>query len=263
MSNRSRSRWLAGGGALLLVLSLSGVAAAHSLVADTNQPPSGVVDPAPVVDATLTFQDTDGNGVDDRCQTDVIPNADAVLAAVTAADLDGNGTISTSEAAQSDWTGGTNCNHGGYVSGVAKSTADTCDEGGATTPTATTITTTATTDGATEATEDAQQATTETECDKTADQAVDQPPAACPVIVVPVAPVVGTTTPDAAPNAHGLAVSTVAQSDAVGGKNCNHGGAVSEAAKVHGASDQNAAKSGHPDRISKPHGKGHGHGHAG
>ena len=32
-------------------------------------------------------------------------------------------------------------------------------------------------------------------------------------------------------NGHGKWVSTVARSDAIGGKNCNHGGAVSEAAQ--------------------------------
>ena len=40
--------------------------------------------------------------------------------ALTAADLDHDGAISVSEAAQSDWVGGKNCNHGGYVSSVAQ-----------------------------------------------------------------------------------------------------------------------------------------------
>ena len=43
-----------------------------------------------------------------------------------------------------------------------------------------------------------------------------------------------------APNAHGKAVSEVAKSDAIGGKNCNHGGAVSEAA--HAANAEKAAE---------------------
>jgi hypothetical protein len=43
---------------------------------------------------------------------------------------------------------------------------------------------------------------------------------------------------DEAPNAHGKSVSDVAQSGAIGGKNCNHGGAVSEAAHK----DQDAAR---------------------
>ncbi len=57
-----------------------------------------------------------------------------------------------------------------------------------------------------------------------------------------------------APNAHGKAVSKVAQDKtAIGGKNCNHGGAVSEVAKQkgdHGKSDA--------DRKEK-HKHGHGH----
>ena len=60
----------------------------------------------------------------------------------------------------------------------------------------------------------------------------------------------------------------MAQSAAVGGKNCNHGGAVSEvaktkvhapqgqAAKSHGKSQ--AAKSHGADRAAKSHGKAHG-----
>jgi hypothetical protein len=58
-------------------------------------------------------------------------------------------------------------------------------------------------------------------------------------------------------------VSEVAQSDAVGGKNCNHGGAVSEAAhQNHAARDaakaaRNAAKD--ASKLNKVHGKGHNH----
>ena len=77
---------------------------------------------------------------------------------------------------------------------------------------------------------------------------------------------------DTAPNAHGKAVSKVAQDkDAVGGKNCNHGGAVSEAAKKDQAA-KDAAKAArdeakaaakaeraknHADKA-KSHGKKHG-----
>jgi len=45
------------------------------------------------------------------------------------------------------------------------------------------------------------------------------------------APVEAVDPADLAANAHGQAVSDVAHSKDVGGKNCNHGGAVSEAAK--------------------------------
>ena len=58
---------------------------------------------------------------------------------------------------------------------------------------------------------------------------------------------------DTSPNAHGTAVSKVAQSDAVGGKNCNHGGAVSAAAKK----DHSGP---HGKSAAKTHGKGKGHG---
>ena len=227
MTNRSRSRWLAGGGALLLVLSFSGIVAAHNLVTDSSAPAPAVVEPVTSVDATQTFEDVDGNGIDDQCQdatVPLVPNLGAAAAALAAADLDGNGKISTSEAAQSGWTGGPNCNHGGYVSGVAN------DEGDA-------------------------------------DQVDEKPPVECPVVVpvvapvAPVDPVAGTVTPDTAPSTHGKAVSAVAQSDAVGGKNCNHGGAVREAARQHGTSDKAAAKHAASNKATaKRHGKGHGQG---
>ena len=172
MTKRSQSRWLAGGGALLLVLSLSGIVAAHNLDTDSSAPAPVVVDPVTSVDATLTFEDVDGNGIDDDCQdtaVPVVPDLGAAAASLTAADLDGDGKISTSEAARSAWTGGPNCNHGGYVSWVANDDGDT-------------------------------------------DQVVEEPALECPAVVPPVAPVVGTVTPDTAPNAHGKAVSTVAGS---------------------------------------------------
>lgn len=208
------------GGAVLLVMALSGVAIGAALVADTTPPASEALDPNDVVDTTATFEDEDGDSVDDDCQDAVVPNVGAAAAALAAVDLDGNGEISTSEAAKSDRTGGKNCNHGGYVSGVARAE------------------------------------------DGEADTAA---PADCAVNVKPEAPADGDQTTDAEPNAHGKAVSEVAQSDAVGGKNCNHGGAVSGAAKAgHAASNDRAAKNSHAtknshaDRAAKGHGKGHG-----
>ena len=220
MLARLRSTWLAGGGAVLLVLSLTGIAAGAALVADTSAPVVEPVEPAEgATDTTLTFEDVDGDGVDDDCQdVAAVAAPDAVTAALTAADLDGDGTISTSEAAQTDWTGGSNCNHGGYVSGVAQGD----DEDG----------------------EDAEADEQQTECET-------------PVEPVPAAEVPA----DTAPNAHGKAVSEVAQSDAVGGKNCNHGGAVSEAAKKdHSATQANAATHGNAAKkaFGKSHGKGNG-----
>ena len=115
---KRRSRWLAGTAGLFLVLSMSGVAMGVT-------PPDAVPD----VDTTLTFEDIDGNGVDDDCQdVAAVDDADAVAASdAPAADLNGDGVLSpTSEAAQSARTGGKNCNHGGYVSQIAKA-LDECE----------------------------------------------------------------------------------------------------------------------------------------
>ena len=93
---------------MLLVLSMTGLAAAAPLVDDTTP-------------ATLaTFEDLNGNGIDDDCETAVTADAAAVTAAMAAVDLDADGVVSTSEAAHSGWIGGKNCNHGGYVSWVAR-----------------------------------------------------------------------------------------------------------------------------------------------
>lgn len=274
MVTRLRSTWLAGGGAILLVLSLSGIVAAATLVGDGGgsavlpaDPPSGATD------TTKTFEDIDGNGIDDDCQDPAAAvNPVAAAAALAAADLNHDGTISVSEAAQSGWTGGTNCNHGGYVSGVAHGSGDECAAGG-TTPTTTTDeaneaegdtpdkpksgdgesgdAVNASTGGTNDASE-----TDATTCDPAdpadpAETSTDNPPAVCPVVVAP--PAAGDQAPaDTSPNAHGKAVSKVAMSDAVGGKNCNHGGAVSAAAKK----DHSGP---HGQSAAKTHGKGKGH----
>ena len=118
MVHHMRSKWLAGTGAVLLALSMTGLAAAATVVDDTT--------------ATLaTFEDLNGNGIDDDCETAVVANTDAVTTALTVVDANADGVVSTTEAAHSDWVGGANCNHGGYVSTVANSTSDTCDEGDA------------------------------------------------------------------------------------------------------------------------------------
>jgi hypothetical protein len=202
MLRRLRSAWLAGGGAFLLVVSLSGIAAAAPLVTDPVQ----------------GFVDLDGNGVADSCDALVVADPVAAAAAFAAADTDGDGTISVTEAAHSGWTGGQNCNHGGYVSSVANGAADD---------------------------------PTDTEAPA---------PAVCPV-ADPVPPVDEAAPVDTAPNAHGKAVSAVAQSDAVGGKNCNHGGAVSAAARNdhgQGTSAADAKAHGKAAKGAKnAHGKGH------
>ena len=201
MSKRWRSSWLAGGTAVLLILSMSGVVAAAGLVSDSS--------------ARAAFVDLNGNGIDDTCETAVVADAAAAAAAQLAADLNGDGILSTSEAAQSGRIGGVNCNRGGYASSVAQGADATPDT---TTPDTTTPTV----------------------------------PVVCPVVVVPVTPTVDVST---LATSHGAAVSLVAQSTAVGGKNCNHGGAVSEAAKGGAAAAGLTTK--HAGKPAKTHGKGH------
>jgi hypothetical protein len=242
MFTRLRSTWLAGGGAMLLALSLSGVVAAAALVTAIATPQAD--EPLPVVvDTTLTWEDLDGNGVDDDCQDAVEADETAAAAAEAAADLNADGVISTSEAAQSGRIGGTNCNHGGYVSTVAH-TEDACaTETGTETGTETVVV------------EPACEAPAEEPAEDTTEPVVCEaaPVAEEPVVEEPV---------DTAPNAHGKAVAKVAQDkDAVGGKNCNHGGAVSEVAKDHAAQDaakearKAAREAAKAERGSKAHGK--------
>ena len=128
MNTRLRRTGLASAAALSLVLAASGLAAASHFTlatrpaADTQDP---AVDPAPVVDTTATWEDVDGNGVDDDCQTTpAMAEPTAAGAADLAADLNGDGVLSQPEAAQSGRIGGTNCNHGGYVSAMAHAKHD-------------------------------------------------------------------------------------------------------------------------------------------
>ncbi len=108
---KRRSTWLGTTGALFLILSLSGVAAGAT-------PPDAV--PDVVVDTTATFEDIDGNGIDDDCQdVDAVADEEAAAAELLTVDTDADGVISTTEAAHSDRIGGKNCNHGGYVSWIA------------------------------------------------------------------------------------------------------------------------------------------------
>ena len=100
---------------MLLILSMTGLAAAAPLVDDT-------------VPATLaTFEDLNGNGIDDDCETAVTADEAAVTAVMAVVDANADGVISVTEAAHSEWVGGKNCNHGGYVSTVAQGSED-CDE---------------------------------------------------------------------------------------------------------------------------------------
>jgi hypothetical protein len=282
MLSRLRSTLLAWGAALVLVVSASGLVAAASLVGDTA-PTDGTLTPPTVTDTSATFEDLNGDGIDDDCQDAVDADQAAADAEVKAADTNGDGTISVSEAAHSDWVGGENCNHGGYVSGVARASGDDCaagtpdgsDEGAdAGTPTGTLVMADRDEgsdgdEGADEATESETDEGDQADCSGDSLEATttqdETPPAECQA-TTPEAPTTtsGDQAPeDAAPNAHGLAVSTVAQSDAVGGKNCNHGGAVSEAAKKdHGADAHgNSAKHASGNALKQPKTKGHRWGH--
>jgi hypothetical protein len=282
MLSRLRSTLLAWGAALVLALSASGLVAAAALVGDTPTTDGTVTTPV-VTDTTATFQDLNGDGIDDDCQDAVAADQTAADAAVKAADTNGDGTISVSEAAHTDWVGGVNCNHGGYVSTVAPATGDDCatqtpdgsDEGtDAGTPAGTTL---VKADGdensddqdADEATESQTDESDQADCSGDSQQATttqnETPPAECQATTpeAPTSTTEDTTPTDTSPNAHGKAVSEVARTPGlVGGKNCNHGGAVSEAAKkdhgadVHGNSAKHAG--GNASKQPKGHHGGHG-----
>ena len=124
---KRRSTWLGGTGGLLLVLSLSGVVAGATMFTAVAEPAPEVVEPGDPADTTATFEDLNGDGIDDDCQEDEVADEAAATAAEAAVDTDGDGVISTTEAAHSDRTGGTNCNHGGYVSWIAHQDACTVE----------------------------------------------------------------------------------------------------------------------------------------
>jgi len=221
------------------------------------------------------YVDANGNGVDDSCETgDIVADPVAAGAADAAIDLDGDGTISVPEAAESDRTGGVNCNHGGYVSWVAQGSC--ADPRPTPTPEQVVFVTGDAPEGETD------ESTTEaTSCDDTADQLTDEAPTdateqAADTTCVEVPPPDHDPALDEQKNGHGKWVSTVAQSDAVGGKNCNHGGAVSEsakkdkeaakaardAAKVERAAEREARKAAREAaKATRGHGKGNPHQH--
>ena len=251
MLHNVRSKWLAGGGAVLLALSMTGLAAAATLVDDTTP-------------TTLaTFEDLNGNGIDDDCEAGVTANADAVTLAMAAVDTNADGVISTTEAAHSGWVGGVNCNHGGYVSMIAKSSGDECDEADAPeAPEATTDegesdegdhaaneTSTGEPTVAADCSEDAPDAETADE----SDAAKDAARAACQAALAAGTPIV------LAPMTH----VELAQSDVVGGKNCNHGGAVSDANKAAKAERDAAKLAAREARNAAKALKTHGHKHGG
>jgi hypothetical protein len=185
---RLRKTSLASAGAVVLVLLFAGLAFGRVVINDSGTTITADAPAAP--DTTGIYNDINGNGIDDDCEaTPAEANPEAVAAELLVVDTNDDGVISVTEAAHSDRTGGTNCNHGGYVSWVAQGSPD--------------------------GTETDEQATDEA------------PPAEC----VEVPPPERDPALDDQKNGHGKWVSIVAQSEATGGKNCNHGGAVSEAAK--------------------------------
>jgi hypothetical protein len=110
---------MAGTSAIVLALVMSGAVAAAGLITTAARPATEVTDPAP--DTSGTWEDIDGNDIDDDCQAvAAAPDETAAAAADAAIDLNGDGIVSTSEAAHSGRIGGPNCNHGGYVSEIAK-----------------------------------------------------------------------------------------------------------------------------------------------
>lgn len=195
---------------VVLLLVLVAFAAAQTRL--SQAPPTGMV---------AAFVDLNGNDIDDSCEdpATVVPDETAAAAAEAAVDTDGDGTISVSEAAHSDRIGGKNCNQGGYVSWVAQGSCP--DPAPVTEPVTEPVTGPAL---------DAAPVTTEACAEAPAEEPTDE-------VATPVTECVEIPPPERDPaldeqkNGHGKWVSSVAKSDAIGGKNCNHGGAVSEAAK--------------------------------
>jgi hypothetical protein len=183
---------------------------------------------SPITGMVAAFVDSNGNDIDDSCEDPetVVADETAAAEAEEAVDLDGDGTISVPEAAQSDRIGGANCNHGGYVSWVAHGS---CPDPAPAEPVTDPVTGPALDTEPVVADACADEPTTEDPTDEATVAETDcvevPPPDRDPAL-------------DEQKNGHGKWVSSVARSDAIGGKNCNHGGAVSEAARK----DHEAAK---------------------
>jgi len=170
-----------------------------------------------------SFVDVDGDGVADHCQTEAAAeNTEAAQAAFDAADLNDDGEISVAEAAQSGWTGGVNCNHGGYVSEVAQA-SDSCEAEDTEEP-----------EGTETGTEEAAPEEGTADCEAADEETTEETEEAAPdeeTCEAVEAPVLDPAT-DTSDWNHGDWVTWVSRSEATGGKNCNHGGAVSAASKA-------------------------------
>jgi len=236
-----RPTWVTAAWAVLLLVL---VAFAASQTRLSQAPPTGMV---------AAFVDLNGNDIDDSCEDPetVEPDETKAAEAEAAVDTNDDGTISVSEAAHSDRIGGKNCNHGGYVSWVAHGS---CPDPAPAEPVSALVTGPAL---------DAAPVTTEACAEAPAEEPTDE--AAPPVTeCVEIPPPERDPALDEQKNGHGKWVSSVARSDARGGKNCNHGGAVSEAAKK----DHEAAKAARDAakaerkaareaaKLAKEHGKG-------
>jgi hypothetical protein len=198
----------------VLVVALILAVFAASQMAQTRAAPTGMV---------AAFVDVNGNDIDDTCEdpATVTPDEAAAAEAEDAVDLNDDNTISVSEAAQSERIGGTNCNHGGYVSWVAHGSCPDPVEEPVTEPGTEPVTGPAL---------DAALVTTELCDEEPAEEPTDEavtPATECDEVPPPERDPAF----DEQKNGHGKWVSKVAGSDAMGGKNCNHGGAVSAAAK--------------------------------
>ncbi len=221
-----RTTWLAGSGALFLALVVAGAALGAPILTSSEEPAPDQAAPL-VVDTAPTFEDADGDSIDDDCDADVVADAEAAAAAAAAVDTNADGEISVAEAAQSERIGGANCNHGGYVSDVAQEQCDAVDEDG-------------------DPAEGEAEVEPPGECveDEDADPEGTEDEGA-KAECVPVAAPTFDPARFTGPGAFGAYVSSVAASDALGGKNCNHGGAVSEgvkAAKEAARAERDAAK---------------------
>jgi hypothetical protein len=226
-----RKQWAALAVGLLLVFSFTGAVGAAAIATILDPEPTTVEDgtatdsdgDADEADTTASFEDEDGDGVDDDCEADaVVADPDAADEAEKAVDTDGDGDISVPEAAHSNRTGGKNCNHGGYVSSVARGLDEACEP--------------ADEAEVDPAVEDGDEAGNCDEIDTTAsfeDEDGDGVDDDCEEdAVVP--------DPGAADEAQkavdtdgdgDISVPEAAHSNRTGGKNCNHGGYVSSVAR--------------------------------
>jgi hypothetical protein len=259
MVKRLRTTSFAGFGAILLALIVSGMVAAASLL-------TAIAAPSRTRSGRPGRHDADVRGRQRqrdrrRLRDGRVADEAARRPPTRPRDLNGDGTVSVSEAAQSDRVGGTNCNHGGYVSQVAHERATDATTG--------TTTPRDVDRGATNPIGESEDAERRSRCprrdaDTRTRGRADQDAPTCDTGAhwrrhrprpTPRLPTRRRTT--------ARSFSAVAGSDAVGGKNCNHGGAVSEAShkdnEARKAARDAAKAARDAARAAKHAAKGHGH----